>query len=135
KKKDGQWLAEWLGVDYSTFQKTYNAALTDQCEAKAMNIALFPATIGYMMETMMQDVFSDDDMEKTRWYLNHFVSGRGPIPAIKIGNQPYGILPTTTFSNLAWLNERRIIRPEGVPWDKGTDGFLRKLYFNLRKVD
>ncbi|MDT7827758.1 hypothetical protein RQM65_03650 [Pricia sp. S334] len=135
QKKDGQWLAEWLGVDYHTFQKTYNAALTDQREAKAMNIALFPATMGYMMETMMQEVFSDDDMEKTRWFMNNFVSGRGPVPAIKIGNQPYGILPATTFSDLGWLGERRLIRPHGIPWTDGSDSFLRKLYQILQKFD
>ena len=135
KKKDGQWLSEWLGVDYSTFQKTYNAALTDQGDAKAMNIALFPATMGYMMETMMQEVFSADDMEKTRWFMNNFVSGRGPIPAIKIGNQPYGILPATTFSRLGWLNDRRFIKPEGVPWEKDNEAFLRNMHQILQKMD
>ena len=135
KKKDGQWLAEWLGVSYDTFQKTYNADLTDQCEAKSMNIALFPATLGYMMETMMQPVFSDDDVEKTRWFLNNFVSGRGPIPALKIGNQPYGILPATTFSNLSWLNDRKFRKPRGVPWLKGNESFMRRLYQILNQMD
>ena len=135
KKKDGQWLAEWLGVRYDTFQKTYNADLTDQCEAKAMNIALFPATLGYMMETMMQPVFNDDDVEKTRWFINNFVSGRGPIPALKIGQQPYGILPTTTFSNLGWLNDRRFRQPQGVPWLKGNESFMRRLYQILKQID
>jgi hypothetical protein len=35
------------------------------------------------------------------------VSGRGPIPTVKVGRQPYGILPTTAFSRLAWPEEAK----------------------------
>lgn len=134
-KKDAQWLAEWLGINPNTFQKTYNGNLTDQTEAKAMNTALFPATLGYMMESLMTEVFSDDDVEKTRWFLNNFVSGRGPIPAIKLGRQPYGILPTTKWDDMKWVNPRNMPRPQGIPWEKGNEFFIYKLYGILKKID
>ncbi|SKB39550.1 hypothetical protein SAMN05660776_0938 [Salegentibacter holothuriorum] len=134
-KKDGQWLAEWLGLNPEIFKNTYNAGLPDQAEAKAMNICLFPATLGYMMESMMQEVFSEDDVEQTRWFFNHFVSGRGPIPAIKIGRQPYGILPTTAFSEIKWLEQRNFPRVQGIPWIKGNEFFLPKLYSILGQMD
>lgn len=134
-KKDGLWLAEWLGIDTNTFQKTYNAGLTDQTEAKALNTALFPATLGYMMESLMSEVFSENDVEKTRWFLNNFVSGRGPIPAIKIGRQPYGILPTTKWDDMRWITPRAMPRPEGISWEKGNEYFIYKLYNILKKID
>ncbi len=134
-KKDGQWLAEWLGLNIDTFQKTYNGSLTDQTEAKAMNTALFPATIGYMMESLMTEVFNDDDVEKTRWFLNNFVSGRGPVPAIKIGRQPYGILPTTKWDDMRWINPRNMPQPAGISWEQGTELFISKLYNILKKID
>ncbi|WP_456866188.1 hypothetical protein [Galbibacter sp. BG1] len=150
-KKDGQWLAEWLGLDQDTFQRTYNADLTDQTEAKAMNTALFPATLGYMMESLMSNVFNDQDVggqhvEKTRWFLNNFVSGRGPIPALKIGRQPYGILPTTKWNDMRWIPEENprtdetpstdeIPHPEGIPWEKDNEIFIYKLYKTLKQID
>lgn len=134
-KKDGQWLAEWLGIDTDAFQKTYNGGLSDQTEARAMNTALFPATLGYMMESLMAEVFNDDDVEKTRWFLNNFVSGRGPVPAIKIGRQPYGIFPTTKWDDMRWINLRKMPRPEGIPWEKGNEFFISRLYEILKKID
>jgi hypothetical protein len=35
------------------------------------------------------------------------VSGRGPVPAIRIGSQPYGIIPTTAFARLRWPDRDR----------------------------
>ncbi len=53
-KQDGQWLAEWLGLTPDFFQHTFHADGKDQCHAAAMNTALWPATMGYLMDTMMQ---------------------------------------------------------------------------------
>ena len=134
-KRDGQWLAEWLGVNPEVFQKTYNSSLGDQSEAKAMNIALFPATLGYTMESMMKEVFTENDLEQTRFFFNNFVSARGCIPAIKIGRQPYGILPATKFDSMKWLNSRMFPMAEKIPFIKGMEFFVPKLYDILKKID
>lgn len=135
-KKDGQWLAELLGVDRNTFKNTPNAFQTDQTEARAMNLALFPATIGYTMESMMKEVFSEEDVENTRFFFHNYVSARGMIPAIKIGKQPYGILPTTKFDSMKWTNLRGI-RSESLqnPWMDGMRNFLPRFYEILKKID
>ena len=65
----------------------------DQMQARAMQRALWPATLGYWMDKMMTPVFGDDTVAATRWFFTSYVSGRGPVPAIRIGGQPYGILP------------------------------------------
>ncbi|MFQ5636633.1 MAG: hypothetical protein ACE5IR_01395 [bacterium] len=107
EKRDGRWLAELLGIDieHATLRLTANYYHKDQCEARAMNTALWNATIGYFMESMLTPVFSDWQREVTRWFLINHVSGRGRVPAIRIGNQPYGILPVSTISDLKWLQE------------------------------
>ena len=102
-KRDGQWFAESLGLDTEWLKQIPFAGHRDQCEARAMNAALWPATLGYFMDTLLQPVFNDDDIYYTRWFFNRFVSGRGMIPAIRIGRQPYGILPTTAYSKIAWV--------------------------------
>lgn len=103
-KRDGQWFAEALGLDSEWLKQIPNAGATDQLEARAMNTALWPATLGYFMDTLMKPVFDDDAQYYTRWFFNRFVSGRGPVPAIRIGRQPYGILPATAYSRVSWTD-------------------------------
>ncbi|MCZ6900426.1 MAG: hypothetical protein O7F74_09330, partial [Bacteroidetes bacterium] len=108
KKKDGKWLAELLGIDSdkASLKLVANYYQSDQCEAKAVNTALWNATIGYFMESMMTPVFTDRDETVARDFFIKFVSGRGNIPAIRIGDQPYGILATSTIKNINWLNPK-----------------------------
>jgi hypothetical protein len=105
EKRDGRWLAELLGIDSEKAALKLSAGYynKDQCEARAMNTALWNATIGYFMESMLTPVFTDQQRERTRRFFIDNVSGRGPVPAIRIGAQPYGILPVTTVSRMKWL--------------------------------
>ena len=105
EKRDGQWFAEALGLDTDWLKQIPNAGAVDQSEVRAMNTALWPATLGYFMDTLLKPVFDDDAQYYTRWFFNRFVSGRGPVPAVCIGRQPYGILPTTAFSRVSWTGE------------------------------
>ena len=104
QKRDGQWLAELLGIDPALVATLHGSNGTDQMEGRAMRRALWPATIGYWMDKLLAPVFSDEAVANTRQYFTEYVSGRGAAPAIRIGRQPYGILPTTAFSRIAWLN-------------------------------
>ncbi|MFI6743494.1 hypothetical protein ACIBI9_62395 [Nonomuraea sp. NPDC050451] len=99
-KQDGQWLAECLGVDPAVFAAVAGAAHTDQAEAYAMNTALWPATWGYFLESMMHPLLGDDDVARTRDFFLGYVSGRGRVPALRLGRQPYGILPATAYGRL-----------------------------------
>jgi hypothetical protein len=102
-KSDGQWFAESLGIDAELLRQVPHAGGADQAEARAMNAALWPATLGYFMDTLLQTVFNDDELYYTRWFFSRFVSGRGMVPAIRIGRQPYGILPTSASSRMQWI--------------------------------
>ena len=107
EKKDGRWFAEILGIDTSFVNKIENYYTSDQAEAKAMNRALWPATLAYFLESMMQPLFSEDTINKTKWFFNNYVSGRGMLPALRIGDQAYGILPTTAFSKISWFDREQ----------------------------
>ncbi|HVF95765.1 MAG TPA: hypothetical protein VM871_00505, partial [Flavisolibacter sp.] len=126
KKRDGQWFGEFLGLDLSLLQQIPFAAHTDQTDARAMNTALYPATLGFFMDEMMDTVFTDQDIMDTRNFFNQYVSGRGCIPAIRIGKQPYGILPAIRFSQLEFNQN---LRGEAFP-----NGVQSKYLGNLKNV-
>jgi hypothetical protein len=124
-RRDGLVLAEALGIDAAVLQGIPNADGTDQAESRAMNAALWPATLGYWMDTQLSPIFDATAIERTRRYFMDRVSGRGSVPAIRVGKQPYGILPTTAFSRMSWFDAR----PSHGVDDRGAAGhaFLRRL--------
>jgi hypothetical protein len=130
-KRDGQWLAELLGIDPALFTGIHASGGADQMQARAMNRALWPATIGYWMDKMLAPVFSDDAVANTRWFFTQYVCGPGAVPAIRIGGQPYGILPTTAFSRIRWLDPK----PRDLGRDDAQLEYLRQLFAILRAVD
>ena len=69
--------AELLGIDPALFTGIHAADGRDQMRARAMQRALWPATIGYWMDKLLAPVFSDDAITSTRWFFTRFVSGRG----------------------------------------------------------
>ncbi|MEM9192388.1 MAG: hypothetical protein AAGF12_24650 [Myxococcota bacterium] len=101
QKRDGQWLAEILGLDPAAFRTVGHADGLDQAHARAMNTALFPATLGYYLDAMLDGEIDTSTIERVRQFFVRYVSGRGAAPPVRIGKQPYGILPTTVFSRLS----------------------------------
>lgn len=95
---DGRRLADALGVSYGTLHYANNADLAEHAEAVAMNKALYPATLGYYLDSLMSPVFDENTRDQIRHFFVNRVTGRGPLPAIRIGDQPYGILLTSDFS-------------------------------------
>ena len=133
-RSDGQWFAETLGIGQALAERIPNANGRDQIEARAMHLALWPGTIGYMMRTMLAPVFSEKVIDQTRDFLTRYVNGRGWIPAVRIGAQPYGILPVTDFARINWLDREQpgtniLFR------DDGWLAYLRGLVTVLRKIE
>ncbi len=131
EKKDGLAIAEALGISADVFQPIPGASGSDQADARAMNAALWPATLGYWMDTQMRPVFDAAAIEQTRRHFIERVSGRGAVPAVRVGRQPYGILPTTAFSRITWLDATRPV-PDGAAGAHVR--FLRALFTLLRAL-
>lgn len=94
---DGQRLAEYLGIAYESVDHVLNSNAYDCREAVAMNHALYAGTMGFFLHSMLNEVMDDSAIAKLRYHFNNHVTGRGPLSAIRVGKQPYGILPTSAF--------------------------------------
>jgi hypothetical protein len=122
-------------LDKTRIGKLPHANGRDQAEAKAMNTALWPATLGYFMEELTGDMFTDADRDFVKDYFANWVSGRGPIPALRIGTQPYGILPIAPFRKLQFSRDPKagggLTHVGGISTDsiqrQRLHGFLGKL--------
>ena len=132
--QDGEWFARLLGVSPALAQRIPNAGGRDQLEARAMNLALWPGTIGYMMRTMMAPVFAESDIDATRSYFARYVSGRGAIPAVRVGAQPYGILPVTSFNAVNWFDDDRFSHAT-VFVAQGFSGYLKRLRALVMQIE
>ena len=93
-------LAHALGLDPALFAAADGAPLAEQELAAAASTALWSATWGTFFDRLIADIPghgpSDDQLEAARDQFQDHVRGRGPLPAIRIGNQPYGVLPVSS---------------------------------------
>ena len=94
-KRDAERLAVALDVDLEQLAQLANARRTDVSQAKVMNIALWPATLGFYLEELLED--QPAVTGSIRKFFTEHVVARGSLPAIRVGKQPYGILVTSAF--------------------------------------
>ncbi|MEU9338562.1 hypothetical protein AB0D49_36340 [Streptomyces sp. NPDC048290] len=99
-RTDGQCFADLLGLDPAVLRGLPGADGTDQRDARAAQTALWPATWGAYLGDALHPLLDAGQIAATRDHFVRYVSGRGPLPAVRVGRQPYGILPTTAFSRL-----------------------------------
>jgi hypothetical protein len=95
---DGQRLADFLGIAYDPLLYASGANLVDHADAVSMNRALYAGTLGYYVDHMLNEVVDEAWLGTLRRHFTDHVTGRGPIAAIRVGNQPYGILPTSSLA-------------------------------------
>ena len=95
-----------FGIDPSLFQSVEHALDTEQTAAASMATLLWGPTMGYFLEQMLQYQGPDANQIATvRRHFIDFVRGRGPLPAVRIGNQPYGLLPVTSLQRWKAFDE------------------------------
>jgi hypothetical protein len=59
----------------------------------AMNAVLWPATWGQFLRTMVAGAATDPWIDWTRRHFIDQVRGGGTLPTLRVGRQPYGLLP------------------------------------------
>lgn len=96
-ESDGDRVAAALGVDPGVFGNVRNADGRAYALPRAMNAALWATTWGYYLQQIVRTV-SDTDVASARRLFIDQVRGRGPLPALRVGRQPYGLLPVTSLN-------------------------------------
>jgi hypothetical protein len=94
---DGEAFADLLGLPHEAVERIESAGRTDQLNGRAMTLALWPATLGYFLEQILSEVVGKGVQEDARTYVLETVRGRGHVPAFRVGQTPYGVLPTTSL--------------------------------------
>ncbi|MFF7725517.1 hypothetical protein [Streptomyces sp. NPDC008001] len=98
---NAQVLARALGIDPLLLAGLDGADRTDQEQAKAMATALWPVTWDTLLDRMLTSnavggTVPARTRDDVRAHAVAHVRGRGPLPALRVGRQPYGILPVTS---------------------------------------
>ena len=71
-----------------------------ELDAASMNTALWPVTWGYYLSNLIGFDGTGLSIELLAWARRHYIDhvrGSGPLPPIRCGRQPYGLLPTTSL--------------------------------------
>jgi hypothetical protein len=114
------------------FAHLANATAKNQVDERHINTALWQATWGYFFLQMLGDPkkgespLLDEDIAWARQHFIDYVRASGPLPAIRIGKQPYGVLPVTSLD--LWK------APAGQDNQFTRDTALQKFLIELRKI-
>lgn len=96
--KDGLFLAQALGLGkFSTLARAIGAGRGEQHAAADMNEVLWPTVwgeyLGKMLSRRSGRALPQSAVRFARnWFLQN-VRGGAPLPALRVGEQPYGVLP------------------------------------------
>jgi hypothetical protein len=127
-------LTRALGVKEEVFHHIRGATDYRSSYAREMQTAVWPATGDYFIRYMLQmlsasketgNSISPEDRQALWIHFGEFVRARGHLPLLRIGNLPYGILPTTPFYRFPFDNNDEYIID---PFDVKLLKILRPLF-------
>lgn len=84
-------LAEALGLPAERFESIPGAGRRSR--AGDMHAALWSTTLGYYVQQMLLPLVPDETVGELHDHFVTDVRGRGPLPSVRAGAQPYGVLP------------------------------------------
>jgi hypothetical protein len=97
-----------LGLAADRFAHVPGAQLGEQGWQRALLDALWPATGGYYLTEMLDPVADDPRIDTSmREHVVNHLRASGPVPTLRIGPQPYGILPVTARDRFSPTTVRR----------------------------
>ena len=123
EKTDAQRLAEAWDIGLEKVTALADAGRKEIAQAKLMNRALWPATLGYFFEELLE--VEAAAIGRIRVFFAENVVARGSVPAIRVGKQPYGILLTSAFGK--WQVNDAI--------DGEDAAFLRQAHNLMKKAE
>lgn len=87
-----------LGIDpvAAHIDRIDQAGLTDQAVVGDIVNATWMATLGQTLDQMLDPDLSDAEIAAARAFCVAWLKPGGPLPALRIGRQPYGVLPVVS---------------------------------------
>ena len=101
---DGALLATALGLDAELFVDVDGAAATASAQVGVMQTVLWPGCGGYAVEQLFADTLSPAERKALADHVERYVRPGGPLPVVRFGTQPYGVLPVAPPSTLVGAN-------------------------------
>jgi hypothetical protein len=95
---DGPVAAALLGIPPATFDHVRYADGHGVRNGRDMLTALWPGTLGYFLEQLLAPVFGASALASARAFALANAVPRGGLPALRIGLNPYGLLPVTALA-------------------------------------
>ena len=95
----GALAATALGLDAAAVFGPLAAGAAEEPLAAAMSTVVWPSSWGYWLPQ-----FAGLGLDDTDWAAGHargFVRAAGPLPTLRVGRQPYGLLPVTSLGRFA----------------------------------
>jgi hypothetical protein len=99
-------LARALGFDPArallTLGALWDSGAREPLDAREMAAALWPATWGYYLDNLVGFDGTGLTPEDVAWTRTHFIAtvrAFGPLPTLRVGRQPYGVLPVSLLGN------------------------------------
>lgn len=87
-----------LGRDSPVFYHIAHASEAESTFAEEVQTALWPGTGDSFLRFMLPGVLALEDRRRLWSHFGRWVRARGPFPALRVGNLPYGVLPVTRVS-------------------------------------
>jgi hypothetical protein len=92
-ESDGALTAGALGIAPATFAHVRGADGAEQRQARAINTAFLAASDS----ALLRQLLAATGAEFLREHFMNFVRARGPLPALRVDSQPYGLLPVAAL--------------------------------------
>jgi hypothetical protein len=89
-----------MGTAPSSMRSFEHANDSGDAFARELQTALWPATGDYPLRYLMPGLVTPANLTRLAQHFAQFVRARGPLPTIRFGTEPYGVLPASRV--LAW---------------------------------
>jgi hypothetical protein len=89
----GRRLAVALGLQTDQFDSVPGSELSDSETEGLLADVLWAATLGHYLDDLLAPLVAKDVAGLTRDHVVRWLKPGGPLPTLRIGRQPYGILP------------------------------------------
>lgn len=87
-------LARALGLDAGVLSRSPGATDREHAWAASLTDVLWRATAGYYLTDMLDPIADDPQVDADlREFTRKHVFAAGPLPVLRVGAQPYGVLP------------------------------------------